>query len=90
MTTLEIKTTISITGTVNSSVCSVECFKYNDSISTSLNSTTSSSGNISITYTVMEGSVDIFCNSTCADGGQGKSNVITITGKGELAAFFGQ
>ena len=85
MTTVEINTTIFITGTVpaSSSVLSVECFKYNGSISTSLNSATSSSGNITITYTVMEGSVDIFCNSTCADK-RGKSNVITITGEGKI------
>jgi len=85
----EINTTIHITGTVNTSftigtvthhVDSVECFRDNG---TTIDSDYSA-GTILITYTVMEGTVEIFCNSTCGSiEEQGTSNIITITGEGD-------
>ena len=86
----EINTTISITGTVNASftigsvthyVDSVECFRDSG---TTIDSDYSA-GTILITYTVLEGSVEIFCNSTCGSiEEQVKSNIITIIGEGEI------
>ena len=83
---------MTITGTVNSTmgadVIAVECY------GTTLNSDYSSSsgaGTILITFIVVEGSVRIFCNSTCLGIDEhGKSNVITITGEGEVVVFSGQ
>ena len=89
VTTVEINTTVSITGTVNTTYTNgTETFTV-DSVVCKENGTTiqssSTAGTISITYTVMEGSVEISCTSTCRYlEMQGKSNVITITGEGEI------
>ena len=97
VTTVGISSTINITGTVNSpSDClqSVQCFKNNVSNSTQLYSSTTA-GNITFAYTVMEGPVKVFCRSVCnhtCTGGQkyAKSNDIIITGEGESVVLFCQ
>ena len=89
MTTAEINTTISITGTVNTSYTNGTANFTVDSVVCKENGTiidsSSTAGTILITYTVMEGSVEISCTSTCRHiQMHGKSNIITITGEGEI------
>ena len=87
VTIAEISTTISITGTADSSL-SVKCYRDNGITTAVQNSTFNpGTGTILITYTVLEGSVDIFCKSTCDNDEQGETNIITITGEGERVVF---
>ena len=93
MPTAEINTTIYINGRVNTTytngtvtydVDAVDCFRDNG-IDIGKHY---SDGTIVITYTVLEGSVEIFCNSTCRHiGKHGKSNIITIIGEGEMCGI---
>jgi len=73
-----------INGTVNLLVQSVKCYRDNGiDIERSY-----SAGTIVIPYTVLEGPVEIFCNSTCSHIEKyGKSNIITIIGEGEICGI---
>ena len=88
---LSTNTIITITGTADCSLLGVDCYEDSGTTLTQLESGHDGTGSISATYTVKEGSVEIFCDGTCEGTDEYiRSNVITITSEGELVVIFGQ
>ena len=88
---LSTNTIITITGTADCSLLGVVCYEDSGTTLTQIESGHDGTGSISATYTVKEGSVEIFCDGTCEDTDEYiRSNVITITSEGELVVIFGQ
>jgi len=91
--TAEINTIIHINGTVNTTYTSGTVTYYVDAVMCYRDNgihieRSYSAGIIVIPYTVLEGPVEIFCNSTCGHiDKHGKSNIITIIGEGEICGI---